>query len=304
MAAGAGVLAEPVDERERRRRRLNLRADPRPLGHRLLARPARALRRQPTVAVLARQQPGRQRVVGHKADPELDAAGQELELGAALEQRVLVLERGDRRRAGRLVELLEREVRDADRPDLAGGDQLGHRGDCLADRRDLVGPVVVEQVDMVGLEPLERAVERAPDVARLAARGSVVAHVAAELRREHHLVAAAAQELAEHPLAPALAAVDIGRVEEGDAGGDGRIDDGAGAVNVDPAAEVVAAEPHARDPKRAQRHLLHRTQSNRDPDPPVGGSPGRGAADTRMSPIRHRRRPPCQGTWRRDDRSG
>ena len=207
--------------------------------------------------VFARQQPGRERVVGHEADAELDAAGQKVALGGALEQRVLVLESGDRPRPGGLLELLDGEVRDADRTHLARIHELGHGGGGLGDRRHLVGPVVVEQVDVVGLKPLERAVERTADVARLPSRRHVVAHVAAELRRQHHLVAATAQELAEHSLAPAPAAVDVGRVEERDAGGDRRIDDGARAVEVEPAAEVVAAEPHPRDPQRPQRHAFH-----------------------------------------------
>jgi hypothetical protein len=78
----------------------------------------------------------------------------------------------------------------------------------------------------------------------------------AELRREHDPFAPTAQQLAEEALARAAVAVDrraravsvdVGRVEERDAGVQRRVDDRARALEVEPSAEVVAAEPDARD---------------------------------------------------------
>jgi hypothetical protein len=70
--------------------------------------------------------------------------------------------------------------------------------------------------------------------------------VLAELRRDHHLAAPVAERLADEPLAVAVA-VDVGRVEEGDTGVEGGLDDGRGRAPVEPPTEVVAAEPDHRD---------------------------------------------------------
>ena len=88
-------------------------------------------------------------------------------------------------------------------------------------------------------------------------------HVHPELGGQHDLVAPAAEHLAEELLAGAGAAVDVGGVEEGDALVERGVDDGAGAFEVDAAAEVVAAEADDRDvqprvSERAGGKLWHR----------------------------------------------
>ena len=113
----------------------------------------------------------------------------------------------------------------------------------LLERRDAVGAVVLVEVDPVGLQAAERRLDRLADVRAGAARRLAVAEVVAELRREHDLVAAAAERAADDLLAAAAVAVDVGRVEEGDAGVERRVDHRARGGLVDPAAEVVAAEP-------------------------------------------------------------
>jgi len=102
--------------------------------------------------------------------------------------------------------------------------------------------VVEEEVDAVGPKPRERALERAPRVSRGPAWVVAVAGARAELGREHDAIAAAGQRVADHPLAGAVAAVDVGGVEERDPGVERGVDDGARAREVEPPAEVVATE--------------------------------------------------------------
>ena len=144
------------------------------------------------------------------------------------------------------------QVRVPDVPDLALGHQLVERGDRLLDRGHRVRGVQLVQVDVVGPQPRERLLHRDLDVAAaaLGARGRAVAHVralVAELGREHDLVPAAREHLAEGELGPAVLAVGFGGVEERDARVDRRVDHRAGPLQVEAAAEVVAAEADHRD---------------------------------------------------------
>jgi hypothetical protein len=144
-------------------------------------------------------------------------------------------------------ELPAGQVRVPDVPDLALGHQLAERGDRFLDRGQRVRGVQLVQVDVVGAQPPQRLLHREPDVttAALGARRGAVAHVhllVAELRREHHLVPAAREHLAESELRTAVLAVHLGGVEERDAGVDRRVDHRARPLQVDAAAEVVAAQ--------------------------------------------------------------
>jgi hypothetical protein len=83
----------------------------------------------------------------------------------------------------------------------------------------------------------------------------VVAH--AELRGEHDAVAAPVEDLADQPLGGAVGAVDVGGVEEGDAGVQRRVDHRAGPGEIEPPAEVVASKAHGRDREiRASKGVL------------------------------------------------
>ncbi len=117
-----------------------------------------------------------------------------------------------------------------------------HRAERLGQRRHAVGPVVVVEVDAVGAKPLERRGDRVMDVLPR----SAPLHPVPELRREDDPVAPTFEQLAEEALAVA-AAVDVGSVEEVDADFERGIDDLACSREVDPPAEVVAAEADARD---------------------------------------------------------
>jgi hypothetical protein len=54
----------------------------------------------------------------------------------------------------------------ADVPDLALGYQLGQRADSVLDRSVRVDPVLVVEVDAVGPQPLQGALDCGPDVRR------------------------------------------------------------------------------------------------------------------------------------------
>ena len=181
-----------------------------------------------------------------------------LALGVPLEQRPVVLGGDERRTAGRhrgvggVGDLPAGEVGVAEVADLALGDEVVEGGQGLVDRGDRVRGVQLVQVDVVGLQPGEGLLHRDLDViaAALRARRRAVAHVGvpvAELGGEHDLVPAALQDLSQGEFGRARAAVGLGGVEERDALVDGGVDDRPGLLDVETAAEVVAAEAYYRD---------------------------------------------------------
>jgi len=136
-------------------------------------------------------------------------------------------------------------------------DELVQRPERLRDRRHSVGRVVVVEVDVIGLKAPERALERVPDVVR-GATGSAVDRAASELGRERDQSASPAQRLAEEALARAGAlSVALGSVEEVDAGLKSGVDDRSRPGEIDPPAEVVAAEADPRDGEIAVAELAH-----------------------------------------------
>jgi len=136
-------------------------------------------------------------------------------------------------------QLLGGEVRASDRARLSRSHELVERAERLRDRCRRIGLVEVVEVDVIGPEPLERAVDRATDV-----RSRPIARpvAPAELRRENDLVATALEDLAKEALAPASVAVDLRGVEERDTDVDGRVDDRPRGRDVEAPAEVVAAQ--------------------------------------------------------------
>ena len=152
----------------------------------------------------------------------------------------------------------------ADVADLALGDQLGQRADGVLDGRVRVDPVLVVQVDVVGAEPLERALDRGADVRRAAVEDAGAAagvRDEAELRRHHHLVAAALDGPADELLV-GEGAVDLGGVEVGDAQVQRPVD-GADRLGVAACPDVVVAghrhraESYAGDVESAERDVFH-----------------------------------------------
>jgi len=180
----------------------------------------------------------------------------ELALDVAHDEAVLVLARGEGvevPRVGyppRLDHLPGGEVRAADVADLALAGEVVEGAQRLLDRRQRVGAVELVEVEPVGLEPPQAVLDRLHDVgARAALHAAGIVHVHAELRRQHDVLAALAEDFAEETLRAAALAVDVGGVEERDAEIERLVDDLAGRLKVDPAAEIVAAETDERHPK-------------------------------------------------------
>jgi hypothetical protein len=132
-------------------------------------------------------------------------------------------------------------LRQADVANLALLDQLGEGAHGVLDRRVRVDAVLVVQVDVVGAEPSQRALDSDADVGGAAVEGPrapAVVRDQAELGGQHHLVAAALERLADQPLVD-VGTVDLGGVDERDAQVDGPVD-GADRLGVVAARAGVA----------------------------------------------------------------
>ncbi len=185
-----------------------------------------AARKSPSAKVVSRsiapsEEALPERAVRHEPDPELLEGAQELRLGPAPPERVLVLGRRERldrvgaahRGRGRLGQ--------AEVADLAGSDQVANGAGHILDRHRGVDPVLIHEVDAVGAQPAQRSLDGLADVfwaaveaaERLAARG---VHREPELGGDDHLVPDRLERLADQLLVDERA-VDLGGVEEGDA---------------------------------------------------------------------------------------
>ena len=218
---------------------------------------------------------------------------------------------GDRSLDGR-----GRRLREAEVANLAGRDELGHRTDGVLDGRLGVRSVQVVQIDVVDAESLERCVAGLRHVRRR----SVDAHPpvtedVAELGGQHDLIAPVGDGAADQPLVVGRA-VDVGRVEEGDAELEGSMDGGDRLVLVGRAVGEVrhahAAEALGRDGQagisesaRWDRHGYSKVENDQRPEcaPTVTVilTPGRasppllGAAARSCSrPRRPLRKTPCR----------
>jgi hypothetical protein len=157
--------------------------------------------------------------------------------------------------------------------DLALGDELGQRTDGVLDGRVRVDPVLVVQIDVIGAQPLEGTLDGDTDIRRATvddARAAAGVRDEAELRRQHHTVAAVLDGPADEFLVGERT-VDLGGVEVGDAEVQRSVD-GANRLGVAAGSDVVVArhrhgaESYARDVKSADRDVLHSVST-------VAGSP-------------------------------
>ena len=117
---------------------------------------------------LAGQEAAAERAVGHEADAELAADGQDVVLDAALPERIFGLQRGDRVDRGGAAQRLGAGFGEAEMADLPLADQLGHAADRLLDRHVGIDAVLVEEVDRLDAEPLQRAFAGAAGIVRAA----------------------------------------------------------------------------------------------------------------------------------------
>src|SRR5580692_6490062 len=136
-------------------------------------------------------------------------------------------------------------------------DQVRQRGQGLLDVGVGVRPVDLVQVDVVGLQAAQRVLDLGHDpAARVAALVRVGAHRAVHLGREHDVVAASLQRLADDLLRFA-GGVPVGGVDEVDPGVEGLVDD-AGRVFV----VGIAAGP--------EHHRAERVGADLDAGPAEG----------------------------------
>ncbi len=99
------------------------------------------------------------------------------------------------------------------------------------------------EVDPVGLHPLQAGLDRRHDVApRRALLGAVGAHRLGEFGRQHDVLAAVAEHLAEDLFGAANPGIDVGGIEQRDAEVDRLVDHLARGFEVGALAEIVAAE--------------------------------------------------------------
>ena len=115
-----------------------------------------------------------ERRVGDEADPQLAAGRQDLGLRVARPERVLGLHGGDRMDGVRAADRVGRGLAEADVAHLALLDELAHRADRLLDRNVGVDAVLVVEVDVIGAQPLQRAVDRAAHVLGEPSSGPIV----------------------------------------------------------------------------------------------------------------------------------
>ena len=98
--------------------------------------------------------------------PSSSQRRQDLRLGLAPPQRVLALQRRDRLDGVRAADRLHAGLGQAEVLDLALADQFLHRAGHVLDRHVRIDAVLVEQVDAVGPQPLERRLDHLAGCAR------------------------------------------------------------------------------------------------------------------------------------------
>ena len=202
---------------------------------------------------LAGQEPAPERAEGHEADAELLEGGQDLVLGLAPEQGVLALQRGDGLDGVGAADGVDAGLGHPEVADLAGLDELLDGAGDVLDGDVGVDAVLVEQVDGVGAQAAQRAVDGGADVVWPAADAGLLAVLVEgepELGGDDDVVADRLERLADELLV-VEGAVDLGGVEQGDApvdrGPEERDHLVARRSRAERLAHAHAAEPEGRD---------------------------------------------------------
>ena len=194
-----------------------------------------------------------ERAVGDEADAELVEDGDDVVLTVAPPQRVLALHRGDGLHGVGAADRVGGGFGQPEVGDLAGVDELLDRAGDVLDGHGRVDAVLVVEVDVVGAQPAQRAVDGAADAGRVAAepagRDAVLLEREPELGGDDDVVAVRLEGLADDVFVGERP-VHLGGVEERDAELDGAADhrDAVGAVG---GGDVVGAgQAHAAEPDR------------------------------------------------------
>ena len=182
-------------------------------------------------------------------------------------QRVLGLHGRDRMDGMGAPDRLGRRLAEPEMADLALLDELRHRSDRLLDGHVRVDAVLVVQVDVIGAEPLQRALDRAADMLGRAVERPDGGHVAGlrrvhpprELRREHVLVAMPLDGAA-HELLVGHRPVQLRRVQEVDSELQRALDGRGRLAFIGRPVEgghPHASEPESRDLERSEPAPFH-----------------------------------------------
>ena len=115
---------------------------------------------------LAGQKAFAERAEGHEADPEFFERRDDFRFGLSPPQRVFALQRGDRLHRVRAANRLHARFGKAEVLHFALLDQVLHRTRHVLDGHIRVDAVLIEQIDDVGLQPLERSLGDLLDVLR------------------------------------------------------------------------------------------------------------------------------------------
>ena len=165
------------------------------------------------IGPLIHEQPaadGRER---NESDPQLAAHIQHRDFRIARHRRIFGLQRGDGVFGVGAAHRLGGHFGEADPADLALAHQISERADGFLDRHREIAAVEIIEVDVVGLEQLQRGFERAPDRFRLAVNPPRLAvDDDAGLACKEETVALARKRLADQRLVVAIA-IDARRIK-------------------------------------------------------------------------------------------
>src|SRR5438445_2954201 len=177
-------------------------------------------------------------------DAELTQQRDDPRLEVPFPERVLALERRDRMHLVRAPDGLLARLGQAEVTDLSPPNEIGHRAHHVLDRHLLVDAVLVEEVDVIGLEPARGGFHHLADVLRAAieANDLPIVEPEAELGGDDHLIALALESASEKLLV-VPDAVGLGGVEERHPQLDGALD-GSDRFRI-VAGAVRLAHPHA-----------------------------------------------------------
>src|ERR1700730_3655659 len=174
---------------------------------------------------LAREEALAQRAIGNEANSEFLEGRNHFLLRGSRPQRVFALEGSERLDCVCATDRLHACFRKAEVLDLTLLDQVLHRAGDVFDRHVRVNPVLIEQVDDIDFEPLERALDSLLDVLRPTVQARSTLHptgievrieVKPELGGDHYLIAEGSEGFA-HELFVYERAVNLGGVKESDA---------------------------------------------------------------------------------------
>lgn len=138
---------------------------------------------------------------------------------------------------------------------MAGLDQFAQRAERIPDGRRGIRLMKLVQIDVIGSEAAQAVLDSAAHIVGFRAV-SVGIHFHAELRRNDDVFSAASQGPAEEFFAPAFS-VDVGRVEEADAGVERSLNNRRRGLCVNSPSEVVTAEACQRYFQRSDASCLH-----------------------------------------------